>query len=115
MSHKRKSLGELVVDFEIKKSRAEIVNDNIEKSLQLILARQAEIYKTQSNTKSKIINEIKSIKKIVRTLNRDSLKKDEIIDKLKGELEICRSRISNMEYEHSMRDSHREPCDSFYS
>jgi len=58
MSYKRKSLGELVVDFEIKKSRAEIVNDNIEKSLQLVLARQVKIYENQS----KIINEIKILK-----------------------------------------------------
>ena len=110
MSYKRKSLGELVVDFEIKKSRAEIVNDNIEKSLQLVLARQVKIYENQS----KIINEIKNTKKIVKTLNKDSLKKDEIIDKLKGELNICHSRISNMEYEHSMRESNREPC-NYYS
>ena len=108
---KRKSSGGLVTDFDIKKSRAEIVGDNIEKSLKLILARQVEIYKNQS----KMMIEIKNTKKIVKNINRDSLKKDEIIDKLKGELEICRSRISNMEYEHLVRESPRESYDSFYS
>lgn len=110
MSYKRKSLGGLVVDFEIKKSRTEIVNDNIEKSLKLILARQVEIYKNQY----KMIEEIKNTKKIIKNLNRDSLKKDEIIDKLKGELDICHSRISNMEYEHSFTGSNKEPC-NYYS
>ena len=107
MATKRKSLNELIVDFDIKKSRIQISSTSIERSLNLILKRQQELYNNQKYIinelseikkikKKTIKNEFNSIKKIIRNMvDREMEKKDEIIDKLKGDLDICKSHINN--------------------
>ena len=119
MASKRKSLNELIVDFDIKKSRIQISGTSIERSLNLILKRQDELYNNQKyiinelNNMNKTIiktkifkKEINNIKKIIRNMvDREIEKKNEIIDKLNGELEICKSRINNYEYEKSFTNN----------
>ena len=116
MASKRKSLNELIIDFDIKKSRIQISSVSIERSLNLILKRQEELYNNQKHvikelneikktTKKTLKNELNNIKKTVRNMvDREIGKKDELIDKLNGELDICKSRINNFEYEKSFRD-----------
>lgn len=116
MASKRKSLNELIVDFDVKKSRIQISSVSIERSLNLILKRQEELYNNQKyiikelneikkTTKKTLKNELNNVKKIVRNMiDREIRKKDEIIDKLNGDLDICKSRINNFEYEKSFKN-----------
>lgn len=116
MTSKRKSLNELIVDFDVKKSRIQISSVSIERSLNLILKRQEELYNNQKyiikelneikkTTKKTLKNELNNVKKIVRNMiDREIRKKDEIIDKLNGDLDICKSRINNFEYEKSFKN-----------
>ena len=102
MSYKRKISDGLVLEFDPKKSKIQFVNnDNIEKTLKIMLARQQGLY----NNQNKILKEILSTKKIIKKMNRESLQKDEIIDKLKGELGICHSKLENIEYEKSFENN----------
>ena len=117
MNSKRKSSNELIVDFDIKKSRIQISSASIERSLNLILKRQEELYKKQTHIIKEIDNiknitsktlkkELNNVKKIIRNMvDREMEKKDEVIDKLKGDLDICNSRINNFEYENSFKDN----------
>ena len=116
MASKRKSLNELIVDFDVKKSRIQISSVSIERSLNLILKRQEELYNNQKyiikelnevkkTTRKTLKNELNNVKKIVRNMvDKEIRKKDEIIDKLNGDLDICKSRINNFEYEKSFKN-----------
>ena len=116
MTSKRKSLNELIVDFDVKKSRIQISSVSIERSLNLILKRQEELYNNQKyiikelnevkkTTRKTLKNELNNVKKIVRNMvDKEIRKKDEIIDKLNGDLDICKSRINNFEYEKSFKN-----------
>lgn len=116
MTSKRKSLNELIVDFDVKKSRIQISSVSIERSLNLILKRQEELYNNQKyiikelsevkkTTRKTLKNELNNVKKIVRHMvDKEIRKKDEIIDKLNGDLDICKSRINNFEYEKSIKN-----------
>ena len=117
MNSKRKSSNELIVDFDIKKSRIQISSVSIERSLNLILKREEELYKKQlyiineldeikKITSKTLKKELNNVKKIIRNMvDREMEKKDEAIDKLKGDLDICKSRINNFEYEKSFRNN----------
>ena len=117
MNSKRKSSNELIVDFDIKKSRIQISSVSIERSLNLILKREEELYKKQlyiineldeikKITSKTLKKELNNVKKIIRNMvDREMEKKDEVIDKLKGDLDICKSRINNFEYEKSFRNN----------
>lgn len=116
MTSKRKSLNELIVDFDVKKSRIQISSVSIERSLNLILKRQEELYNNQKyiikelneikkTTKKTLKNELNNVKKIVRNMvDKEIRKKDDIIDRLNGDLDICKSRINNYEYEKAFKN-----------
>lgn len=120
MNYKRKNMNEITFDVEFKRCKTEnvILNklNNIEKSLKLVLLRQNELYKNQEIFKKeikKINKNNKNIKQNLSFYNNEINKKETKISKLKGDLDILNSQLSNINYKESFKSNNNYK--TFYS